>query len=397
MKNILLPSEVITKVESYISENYPTVTTKSRIKLFKTLLDLWFYIYTRHNTITTAENFKRDTGVLKYWCNISSDKLKSFRIKIDKFLLIHSALLEILEKAQVIEINSSYSTNNTVNKSFTKAYRPHHKLCYDKTTFVDIKLDSFMKDFKTKSQLIRNNKNYKRLINSIYETHINLDEFFKELDLLLGKSYNLKKPEQILTPQISYKYKIIAIKVNLGAHFFSISSEGRAYTSIANLPSIMIPFLTLKGKKVQELDAANSQPLLLSSIVNCSSYKKDVEDGVFYERMAEELGMTRQEFKIMSYKKIFFNNEQITKPLIISLDKIYPGLATQINNIKKETPLWAILQNLESEIWINVANNCLYPVLTRHDSVLVWSENINNIKELLIQEYTKRNLKVTLK
>ena len=69
----------------------------------------------------------------------------------------------------------------------------------------------------------------------------------------------------------------------------------------------------LYNKDVFELDVANCQPLLLASLVKNSEYQKDVENGVFYIRMAEKIGCSDKKFKLLSYRYIFFSNKPLKK------------------------------------------------------------------------------------
>jgi hypothetical protein len=166
---------------------------------------------------------------------------------------------------------------------------------------------------------------------------------------------------------------------------------------MANLPSIMIPFISLNNQSVVEIDAANSQPLLLANLVNNPKYQTDCENGLFYEVMGNSMGISRDEFKEKSYKWIFFNDNQIGKVWKDRLEAVYPGLTKQINQIKSEKPLWFELQSLEADIWIKIAQKQLNPVITRHDSLIVESKHATRISKEIEKEYKRRGMKVKLK
>src|SRR5690606_32544737 len=142
-----------------------------------------------------------------------------------------------------------------------------------------------------------NSHTYRKLIDDLYLVNIDLEKLYWHLDQTIGMPYS-NKTDAVLTPAKAYSLKIQALKINLGIHFFSVSSTGRIYSSIANLPTVMLPFLELHNEKVVEIDAVNSQPLLLAGMINHPQFKADVEAGLFYEKMAESMDISRQEFKM---------------------------------------------------------------------------------------------------
>ena len=81
------------------------------------------------------------------------------------------------------------------------------------------------------------------------------------------------------------------------------------------------------------MDVKNCQPLLLSYLINHPAYKIDVENGVFYDKMAKALDLKRVEFKLFSYRYIFFPNTPLKSGKIYNtLNNHYPGLIGEINN-----------------------------------------------------------------
>ena len=112
--------------------------------------------------------------------------------------------------------------------------------------------------------------------------------------------------------------------------------------------------------------------------------------------MAAIIGKTRNEFKILSYRWIFFNDKPIPKKYCDALDSVYEGLSQQINKIKAESKLWFRLQSLESSIWVETAKTLPFPSLIRHDQLIFEPQWKNLAIERIQNAYRKNGMKVTL-
>lgn len=392
-----IPLTVVNNLNQYISLELPTLTQKQSNKLLTMLIELWFYVKVKHSSeVDNLENNEKglkesQTAHLNF-TNLHSSELSKFRILVGKSILTYVELLSILLDNQLIERNDIYSSGR-----FSKSYRPHSQLKYELFSDIEINLEKIFRNNKTREDLYKENPHkYRKLIDDLYLVNIDLEKLYFHLDQSIGLPYS-NKTDSPLTPAKAYSLKIQALKINMGIHFFSVSSTGRIYSSIANLPTVILPFLELHNEKVVEIDAVNSQPLLLAGMINHPQFKADVENGCFYEKMAESMGINRQEFKLKSYRWIFFNENKIGSVWQERLDAVYPGLTQQINKLKAERPLWFSLQQMEANIWIKVAQKQLVPVITRHDSILIKESMVNTIKKQIIKEYKKRNLKVSLK
>jgi len=151
--------------------------------------------------------------------------------------------------------------------------------------------------------------------------------------------------------------------------------------------------------KTIDIDISNSQPLLLTILLEGhNEYKNDVENGVFYEKVAAELNITRKSFKPMAMKHIFFSKSPLKSGKIKeAMDKLYPGLVEDINKIKEDTILSHKLQNIEANIFVENVGKVKIKKLLRHDQVIVVESNYNLIKKFLILEYKKININLKIK
>jgi hypothetical protein len=403
-----IPVVVVESITNYIEINYSTISENHKAKLFSKLVELWFTIYVKHeNEKSEKESDFNSSALDNIYANINKSQLSKFTIYIGNQLQ-YTHLIKILEDSKLINVNNSYEVGKN-----PKSYRPNPEIKYDLIQTVNIDLSKFLENHKTKEQLINENPTWAtKLINDLYLVKVDLQGFYKSIDQLVNKVYKLEKgKEKILTESLAYGLKIKAIKIDLGIHFFSIAPTGRIYSSIANLPKLTLPFISLKGQIPVEIDAANCQPLLLASLIDNEQFKLDCESGTFYDKMALFLNISRTEFKLLSYSKIFFNNKKIYGKMAKTLDLVYPGLSEQINqfkaksnkeaeSIKKENPnalLWHRLQSLEASIFISTAKEQLTPVITRHDSILCWSSEVESIRETLKEKFNSLGIKVTFK
>ena len=402
---IPIPIIVIEQVSAYIASTYPTLDEKYRVKLFTILVELWFYISVKHVDEKTRLMDKfQNASIDNIYVDISQEDLRPFTIFINGTQLQYTNLLGQLVEAKCININHSYEVGKN-----SKSYRPDVGIKYDLCSTVDLSLYRFYNSNKTQNDHINENPEYETLIRNLYLVKVDLGRFFTSIDDLTNKVYKTDRGRDIiLIPQLAYALKIRAIKINLGIHFFKVSSTGRIYSSISNLPKLTLPYITLNGEIPVEIDAANAQPLLLASIIDQPQFKEDCESGRFYDIMAESLSMSRTDFKILSFGQIFFNNKKINKKMGTALDSIYPSLTKQINhyksNSRKESQdwdeskfLWYKLQSLESQVFIKTALSQSRPVLTRHDSILCLPSEAPSIRTALLKEFAKLGIAATLK
>lgn len=388
---IPIPVSVITKIEDYVTTEYPTITSKQKSRLFSTLIELWFFIKSEHEAYTIKLNEYNPDKLKEFFVNIPRTDFQKFFVAVAKIRFQYKRLLDILIELNLIDVNDSYSVG-----AFSKSYRPSITISYETVKLLELNVSKIFKNVHSKAKLIRDNDNqYRKLIDDMYLTKIDLESLYYNIDQMVGMKYS-KNTSAVLTPAKIYALKIRALKINLGIHFFTVSETGRVYSSIANLPSLFFPYIRLNGKPVVEIDAVNSQPLLLSMFVESPEYKRDCEAGLFYDNMAKSLEMTRGEFKSKSYRWIFFTDDNVGPVWKERLDKLYPGLADQINKLKSETKLWFLLQQKEAEIWIKIAQKQIKPVLTKHDSIITTKEEVERIVKQIKTEYKKQNIKVKL-
>jgi hypothetical protein len=390
---MLIPIKLLDAIKFGIesSVKFINLNEKLKLRLTKCLVSLWIYIY------ETQRN-DEDITTLKGYTNIKKDKLDRFSIILDGLSIRYTELIEFLETHNLLQKNQRYSVG-----AFPKSYRILTDFL--ELNFIEFEIDfnKIFENLKDKKYWIKKYPAYKKQINETYEVKINLTEYIKWITDNIGTELkpiinNGILERRFLTKERAYDYINDAIKINLGNIWFKVSDEGRFYNSTTNLSYTAIPHITLKRRKVKEIDVVNCQPLLLCGLIKNKIYKKDVEDGIFYEKMANELGKTRNEFKILSYKYIFFSNKELKSGAIYdALNKLYPNFIKELNELRKEISISRELQKIESSIFVDKISNYDYKMILRHDAVFVYEEDYEIVKALVKGEFKKLGLNVSIK
>lgn len=377
--NILIPVSVLDKLNN---DDYQP-------KLKKRLIELWYFIYNRQ--IEDYDN------TLDYYVNIHVKDLCKFDLMIDGERYRYNNLLSILNKCELIDINEKYSSG-----SFSMSYRINTSVINIGYAEVEVDFKKIFKYSKTQEYWLQKYPELLNKIQDLYSTTIDLEEYYSYLTnnigLQLKPIYNKKTKrleKRVLTPQRVFEYLTEAIKINFQNIWIKISEEGRLYSSITNISSTATPFIKIDGKKTYELDVKNCQPLLLATIIQHDKYKQDVENGIFYDKLANVLLITRDEAKLRVYRHVLFNDDKLSSGnLYNALEVLYTGLVDQINTLKEKGNIALMLQKIESDIFIK-STEYRQGFVTKHDGVIVDSRTTLFLLEThLKQEFKDRGLDV---
>jgi len=388
---IIVPTKLVEMVDFILNTriDFLNFTERQKLKLKFKLISLWFFLY--------EEAVKDDNESLKCYTAISSRKLLSlFRLKINNIDFKYNKLLELLESVNLIEINNRYSTD----KNFTKSYRIKTDFINGDYTEIEIDYNTINKNLKNKEEWLKIYPEYDKQIKDTYDVKIDLGDYIKWLND--NKGIELKPifkdgflTKRYLNDKMIFNYINAALKINFSNLWFKISDEGRFYNSLTNMSYTALPFMKLKRRKIKEIDVKNCQPLLLSYLIKYDLYKKDVEEGIFYEKLSNEMNVSRNETKILTYKYLFFNKNKIKSgKLYEAMNKLYPDLILKINELKDEYDLSKKLQRLESDIFVNKISKLDFKMMLRHDCVFVYEEDYDIIKDIIKNEFKKLKLVV---
>lgn len=403
----MIPTTIIETVHDYTSMT--KYTHKQKIALEKILLEIWIFIYDKQIT-------DKDFINIKCYTNIHIKYLKHFQIRVGCVLLNSNKLLDILSSIKLISVNGKYSTG-----SFTRGYKIETSiLSFGNLTEVELNIDKVFKNIRPKTHWLDLYPQYAHLIEDIYSASIRLDDYLHYLLSNIGMQLHPKTvkmtingkeisyvKEQFLTEAKAFQYIHMAMKINIGNIWVAEFSTGRFASSVSNMSFTATKFFQMDRSNLVDIDIKNSQPLLLASIIACPAYKKDVEAGVFYDNMAKQICVMKNEeyndkihrgmFKTNSYRYIFFNNNKLGKTgeIARAMEFLYPGALEQINKLKENSTLAGKLQRLEADIFVDFIGALGIKKLLRHDQVLIAPGYERMIKTLLTNKYKEIGLNVS--
>lgn len=392
MNKVLIPTKLVDEIDNYImiETDLSNITNKQKINLTKQLISLWYFIYN--------EQIDSNKETLDLYTNIERKKLDCFYIKLNNKKIGYRLLLEMLEKTSLIDINNKYKPGE-----FSKGYRIKTDFLSDTHyTEVEIDFDKIFYKVHSKQYWLSKYPQFTKHIEDAYETKIDLDEYIHWMNNNIGIEIKpiivngvIKK--RFLTPERIYLHTNLALKLNFENIWFKLSNEGRLYSTVTNLPFTSLPFFKMYRRELKDIDIKNSQPLLMSLLVNDNKYKKDVEAGIFYDKVAKQLGIDRNDFKVLSYRYIFFGKKPINSGKVYdAMEIVYPALMSQINKLKENISLAHKLQEMEADIFVNKLGKLPIKMLLRHDQVMVHNEDIALVKKFLLNEYKKLGLNINL-
>jgi hypothetical protein len=212
---------------------------------------------------------------------------------------------------------------------------------------------------------------------------------------------NLEKSYPVAVRDLNQKYNHALASYFLihdqNWFFATDRKTGRVYHNVANCPKEMRAHLRLDGRELVEVDISNCQPMLLHYLYEDKTsaeavrYKKIAEEGIFYEVVAAVAGQTRDDakgqFLTFAFGQIHHSNKlgRAFSTLFQELRAIMDGI--KMGNYRK---MAILLQKLEAELMINTVVPILekrgMPVLTVHDSLMVFPEHAGQVQEIIKAE-----------
>ena len=400
---VKIPTAIVNKIRTAICSDlsFIDLTEKQYQRLFKTLLELWLFIYNKQ-----VEDI--DTNNLKLYTNIDSKDLSVFIFKVNGKNIKYNQLLITIQ--DLIDVNQKYSAGAG---GFYKGYRIKTEfLCESNFTEMELDMDKVFHNSRDKSFWIKKYPNHQHLINDAYDCSVDLDSYLDWMQNNRGSElqpvYNKRSKmieKRYLTNDVMNFHLLLATKVNCKNLWFKVSDEGRFYSSISNLPKGSIHFLKMNYQSVVSIDLKNCQPLLLSSIIYHPKFKVDCEFGRFYDVLVEQnhLGggfsnLSRGVVKQMFYRFLFFGDNQLKSGKFYDLvEQSYPGLINIVNEIKSSTKLYSKLQRLESNLFVDRLGHLPIKKLIRHDEILVADEHKDLVVKCLLIELKKDNVNLKYK
>lgn len=376
---------------------------------------------------------------------ISNRRVFDKRINQDSFVTLSSKILNLLIGGHYLKYLKWFQSegilecdNHYIPGEKSKGYRFTEEYRFQKVKEIqikDIELIRRIEMFRKEQELRITETHHKYLFNCLNKISFDIEEArnFINSNISDEDRYN--------------SYMMSADMIESRSYFFVVDEvAGRVHNNITNLSRDLRQFLSYKGQQLVEIDIANSQPFFLNLLVQeyYKIYKQpcisemyslvggniyipyvsknldigygdyDVQlylgltsSGTFYEYLMEELDITeeRSAFKVRFYSKIFFGRESY---FYISeeerqFQRLFPTISRIVSYYKREDyrNLARLLQKAEADIMINSVVPRLQELgiflLTIHDSVLTTIDNASTVKEIILDEFKKKNLQPTIK
>lgn len=307
--------------------------------------------------------------------------------------------IKLLLDKEIIECNDSYSTKTRTSKK----YKIHPRFAGDVSLKEVIYKITVRKEIMTTSDMKDLKQFYEKYINNFNENEF-LEVMNEELKDLTGATYKMKRRAWMS----SYG--------NLEQGFLYANrnkTNNRLDTNFTNMPS-QLRKLIMKWNNLAEIDMVNSQPMLLSTMIqddpkfNGNSdpdtvyFHKLCKTGKLYDTLATRWDKTRDEIKEEVFFILYSKASTYRQPHE-KFNEMFQPIFDYIINIKETegNNQFAIkLQKLESEIWIDTIkpslnrNNIIHT--TVHDSVIIHEDNLDLSYELIKSELNKREIHSTL-
>ncbi len=233
--------------------------------------------------------------------------------------------------------------------------------------------------------------------------------------LIKDKSnYKIVFPEQFLAKK---KATMLMYYVNsierLKNSSFSIkrnTTNNRLDTNLTNMASVLVDEIC-RQNKLGQIDLSNSQFTLLTNELNkdldtsdFKLFKELTSSGNLYAYIANELGIKdNKNGKVLMFE-IMFSNHRSNSVYKKKIKALFPSVVGWIDQYKKEhgdEKFSVMLQSKESQLFIDRIYKRIKKVkllcFSKHDSMIVRIENIEQVKLIMQDEFAKDNLCYRLK
>lgn len=319
----------------------------------------------------------------------------------------------------------SCSTTRKIIKEFNKGWKPF-----------DFNLFNMLTQFNIDEIPFFENTTILNFIDSSFADEVMLIREKAIKNIKRNRKRSRTKGSKVLKPKVKLteenilkymkeiysSYKLSYISVRDGIWRYNTDKHGRRHTNLTNLPKDLRKHLYVvkggKKKYFKEVDVSNSQVLLLLTILpkeikGFDEFKKLVEEGTFYQFMAEKLGReftaeTKAEIKLQYftfvYGEIFYENK-----LSVIMKEVFPELVEWLKNFKNkhDTPTKKegfkvparLMQKAESKIIFNYCSTAALKegkfFATIHDSFLCFDEDVDYFNESIKAGFKTNELNAT--
>ena len=233
--------------------------------------------------------------------------------------------------------------------------------------------------------------------------------------LIKDKSnYKIVFPEQFLAKKkatmLMYYVNSIERLKNSSFNIKRNTTNNRLDTNLTNMASVLVDEIC-RQNKLGQIDLSNSQFTLLTNELNkdldtsdFKLFKELTSSGNLYTYIANELGIKdNKNGKVLMFE-IMFSNHRSNSVYKKKIKALFPSVVGWIDQYKKEhgdEKFSVMLQSKESKLFIDRIYKRIKKVkllcFSKHDSMIVRIENIEQVKLIMQDEFAKDNLCYRLK
>ena len=260
---------------------------------------------------------------------------------------------------------------------------------------IKVKLDNGKEVFRNTETLLSNIKDGNCLIKdkSIYKV-VSPEQFLvkKKVTMMMYYSNSIER----------LKYNCISVKRN--------TTNNRLDTNLTNMASVLVDEICRQNYLIQ-VDLSNSQFTLLTNelskhldTIDFKHFRELTSTGTLYSYIAKELGLKNDKNGKQLMFEIMFSNHRNNSAFKKKIKELFPSVVAWIDNYKKtdgDADFSIMLQLKESFLFIDKIFERIKKkkmlCFSKHDSMIVRSENLEQVIEIMKEEFEKINLDYRLK
>lgn len=327
---------------------------------------------------------------------INSKKIRNYFPNIKNKKVTYLNYIQAFIKAGILFKTFNYSTKFKVSNG----YKFNKSFFEDEFVLVTFSSDE-LNSYNVKCINLDLDSSY---LNSLQTLKLDIESAMKE-------QYQLFKDVHDEKRFFCRIYKILKFNREKNRYCNKGKKSNRIYHALCFLPKESRKYLNVS---FNVLDIVNCQPLLLcyhllnNDLHYDDSFLEDVQNGVFYEEIQNEISklnikMTRDEVKKDIYSQILFDFKTDDKHLINkAFEKVYPSTYKSLMTIHSDLgqtkiTLASILQNLESELFNNLKIKNSEYYFTLFDAIY-FSDEVDeyDLRRQIIDYFQKLDLTVTI-
>lgn len=319
--------------------------------------------------------------------------------------------IDYLKSLEVIESRDSYSNGKN---PFTKAYRiaePHfgrsHLVRFEICKKLKLTLEPKTSPNRTAARLTKLPSAVRHVAETFHMVHFNLEEVRRRIELEEEGTEHLCAEDK----KILYKELADRLAERQKECLPIIDDYGRVHYLLTFSPRLFRPGISLRGKRMVELDIANSQllPLCIILLGGSNARSLDVaeftalaQSGEIYNSLKSSFGWTgsHKDFKSMFFRTLLYGScwTMRREPFSIHFHERFPAVWSVI--YKRKTACHKQLARDFQEVESSIVFADIVPALQRagircltiHDALVVTEGREDEAEQIIMAAFAKHSI-----